>query len=79
MENEKYSLHKPENVTALLVLGLMVGLTKPLLQHPRHWSPGHMAEQGEQVRRPLHGEAWDGVDTPMGKVSKRSSGWKGCD
>ena len=26
-----------------------------------------MAEQGEQVQRPPHGKAWDGVDAPMGK------------
>ena len=61
-----WALHLPLPRT-LLASGLVAGLTKPPLQHPRHSSPGCMAKQGEQARRPLHGKARDGVDAPLGK------------
>ena len=36
-----------------------------------------MAEQGEQVQRPPHGEIWDGVDAPLGKGEQAIIGPKG--
>jgi len=61
-----WALHLPLPRT-LPASGLVAGLTKPPLQHPRCSSLGHMAEQGEQARRPLHGEAQDRVDAPLEK------------
>ena len=45
---------------ALPASGLLAGLIKLLLQHPRHWGPEPMAEKkkGGEVDRPSHGKAW---------------------
>jgi len=48
----------PAMLRALPASGLLVGLIKPLLQHLRHWGPGHMAEQGVQVQQAT---AWQGL------------------
>ena len=35
---------------ALLASGLLAGLIKPPLQHPRHWGPEPMAEKKKKGR-----------------------------
>jgi len=49
---------------ALLALGLLAGLIKPPLQHPRRWGLGRMAEQGG-CETPPHVEAWREVGAPL--------------
>jgi len=48
----------PAMPRALPVSGLLVGLIKPPLQHPRCWGLGCMVEQGVQVQQAT---AWRGL------------------
>ena len=62
---------------ALPASGLLAGLIKPPLQHPRRWGLEPMAEKkkGGEVERPSHGKAWHMGPTYRGdRASERRVG-----